>query len=190
MVIPSTLRDLLTARLDGLSAAVKETVQLAAVLGREFRYEVLKAVSRKDEAGLRDDLSDLTKRGLIFHRRSVRSESYLFKHALVRDTAYESMVRSARQELHRRVALTLQQRFPDIEQHRPEILAQHFEGGGEIEAAVEYWIQAGDRAMKRAAYIEATQQLEHGQTLLRSAAESPRRANARVDAVSTPSIDN
>src|SRR5262249_27994883 len=116
-IIPSTLRDLLTARLDGLPDGVKDTVRLAAVLGREFRYEVLKAASPKEEDALREDLFDLTNSGLIFHRRSVRSESYVFKHALLRDTAYESMVRSTRQELHSRVANTLQQRFPDIARH-------------------------------------------------------------------------
>jgi TOMM system kinase/cyclase fusion protein len=180
-IIPSTLRDLLTARLDGLQAGVKDTVQLAAVVGREFRYEVLKAVSRKEEDALREDLSDLTNSGLIFHRRSVRSESYVFKHALLRDTAYELMVRSRRHVLHGRVANTLQQRFPDIARHRPEILAQHFERGGQIETAVEYWIQAGDRALRRAAYIEATHQLEHGLTLVRSAAESPRRDKLEIE---------
>jgi len=183
--IPSTLRDLLTARLDGLSLVVKDTVQLAAVLGREFRYEVLKAVSRKDEAALRDDLSDLTKSGLIFQRRSVRSESYVFKHALVRDTAYESMVRSVRQDLHRRVANTLQQRFPDIEQHRPEVLAQHFEGAGEVERAVEYWQRAGDRALKRVGYVEATQQLERGLTLLHTLPVSRQRSRLEIELLTT-----
>src|SRR5262249_53454427 len=141
-IIPSTLRDLLTARLDGVRLGVKDTVQLAAVVGREFRYEVLKAVSRKEEDALREDLSDLTNTGLSFHRRSVRSESYVFKQALLRDTAYASIGRSTRQEIHGRGTNTQQQRFPYIARHRPEILAQHFERGGQIETGVEYWIRA------------------------------------------------
>ncbi|MFN8640246.1 MAG: AAA family ATPase [Candidatus Binatia bacterium] len=181
LMIPGTLRDLFTARLDALPTYVKETVQLAAVLGREFRYEVLKAVSRRDDGALREDLGELSRHGLIFHRRSVRSESYVFKHALLRDTAYESLVRSTRRALHRRVANTLQQRFPDLVEHRPEILAQHFEHGGDLETAVEYWTRAGDRALRRAAYVEATRVLEHGQAVLRQAAPSSRRNRLEIE---------
>ena len=115
----------------------------------------------------------------------MRSESYVFKHALVRDTAYESMVRATRQDLHRRVANTLQQRFPDLEQHRPEILARHFEGAGEVERAVEYWHRAGDRALKRVAYIEATQQLERGLALLQTLPASRQRGRLEVQLLTT-----
>src|SRR5262249_30235714 len=89
--IPGTLRDLLTARLDGLSPAARDTAQLAAALGREFRYELLSAVSRKSESSLREDVAELERTGLVHHRRSTRPESYVFKHALVCDAAYESM---------------------------------------------------------------------------------------------------
>jgi predicted ATPase len=183
--IPSSLRDLLTARLDNLSSGAKETAQLAALLGREFRYEVLQAVSRKNEWALHEDLTDLTAAGLVFHRRGVRSESYVFKHTLVRDTAYESMLRSTRQGLHLQVANVLRQRFPDIDEQRPEILAQHFEQAGELATAVDYWHRAGDRALKRAAYIEATQQLERGLGLLRSLPESPARDRQEIELLTT-----
>jgi TOMM system kinase/cyclase fusion protein len=181
LMIPSSLRDLFTARLDALPAQVKQTVQLAAVLGREFRYEMLRAVSHRDEDGLREDLAELAKYGLIFHRRSVRSESYVFKHALLRDTAYESLVRATRRNLHRRIATILQQRFPDLAEHRPEILAHHFEHGGEPETAAEYAMRAGDRALRRAAYVEATRLLEHGEAILRGAPPSPRRDRLEVE---------
>jgi class 3 adenylate cyclase/tetratricopeptide (TPR) repeat protein len=183
--IPSSLRDLLTARLDRLSSGAKETAQLAALLGREFRFEVLQATSRKDEWILQEDLADLTAAGLVFHRRGVRSESYIFKHALVRDTAYESMIRATRRALHLQVANVLRRRFPETEEHRPEILAQHFEQGGELATAVDYWHRAGDRAFKRAAYIEATQQLERGLALLASLPESPARDRQEIELLTT-----
>ena len=183
--IPSSLRDLLTARLDNLSSGAKETAQLAALLGREFRYEVLQAVSRKNEWALHEDLTDLTVAGLLFHRHGVRSESYVFKHTLVRDTAYESMLRSTRQGLHLQVANVLRQRFPDIDEQRPEILAQHFEQARELATAVDYWHRAGDHALKRAAYTEATQQLERGLALLRTLPESPARDRQEIELLTT-----
>ena len=127
--IPSSLRDLLMARLDALSFGARETAQIAAALGREFRYEVLAAVARKHEQVLRDELRELTDTGLVYHRRSARAEAYVFKHALVRDVAYETMVRAARQMLHNRIANTLRQRFPGVEQQQPELIALHFESG-------------------------------------------------------------
>lgn len=179
--IPGTLRDLLTARLDALSAAAKDTVQLAAVLGREFRYELLSAISRKDESALREDLRELTSAGIIYHRRSVRPESYIFKHTLVCDGAYESMVRSRRRRVHQRVANTLRERFPDVVESRPEIVALHFEKGGEFLNAAEYWNRAGNRTRKRAAYVEAIQQFERGLRILQSAPDSPEHTRLRIE---------
>jgi len=183
--IPSSLRDLLTARLDRLSPGAKETAQLAALLGREFRYDVLQAVARKDEWILQEDLADLTTAGLVFHRRGVHSDSYVFKHTLVRDTAYESMVRSTRQALHLQVAKVLQRQFPETDELRPEILAQHFEQGGDLATAVDYRHRAGDLAFKRAAYIEAAQQLERGLALLRGLPESPTRDRQEIELLTT-----
>jgi tetratricopeptide (TPR) repeat protein len=183
--VPGTLRDLLTARLDALSRAAKETVQLAGVLGREFRYEVLRAVSSKDERELREDLTELTAAGLVFHRRSARDETYVFRHALLRDAAYESLVRVARQPLHRRVATVLRERFPDVEQNRPEILAHHFERGSQIDAAVDYWHRAGSRALHRAAHQEAFALLQRGLLLLESWPRSPERLRREVELLST-----
>jgi TOMM system kinase/cyclase fusion protein len=164
--IPSSLRDLLAARLDGLRPSARETAQLASVLGREFGGELLRAASPRDEAALRTDLRELTDTGVVFHRRSARSESYVFKHALIRDAAYETMVKPIRQSLHRGVAVVLRQRFPDVERAQPEVLAHHFERGGQIEKAVEYWKRAGDRTMARGAYAESVQHFEHGLALL------------------------
>jgi TOMM system kinase/cyclase fusion protein len=164
--IPVGLRELLTARLDLLSSSARATVELAAVLGREFRYELLGAVARKDESLLREDVRELMDSGLLHARRSARAESYVFKHALIRDAAYESMMRRTRRDLHARIARTLCERFPDIEQNRPDILAQHFERGEDFQSAADYWKRAGDRTMAGGAYVESIRLFERGLGLL------------------------
>ena len=180
--IPASLRDLLTARLDGVSAAACETAQLAAVLGREFDFEILRAVSPKDPAFLREDIAELGRAGLVLHRQRGVTENYVFRHALLRDAAYETMTRAPRQDLHRRVAQVLQRQFPDIEQRRPEIIALHFEQGGENVAAAGYWRCAGDLALRHAAYVEATRQLERGLGLLQqNLPESRERIEAEIE---------
>jgi len=173
--IPGTLRDLLSARLDALSPTGRATAQLAAVLGREFRGDMLRAAATEDEAILREDLRELLDAGIVYHRRSAPSESYVFRHALVREAAYESMIRSARQRLHLRVATTLRERFPEVERNQPDILALHFEHGGDLDTAVAYWNRAGDRTMVRGAYVEAIRLFERGLALLERLPESRQR---------------
>ena len=164
--IPVTLRDLLAGRLDALSPAARETAQLAAALGREFRYEVLSAVAVGHPTFLRDDLRELIDAGLVYHRARVQPESYLFKHALVRDAAYEMMTRPTRQKVHELIAETLEQRFPDTAQDRPEILAHHFERASRVRNAAEYWKRSGDHTMGRGAYVESMRHFERGLALL------------------------
>lgn len=160
--IPATLRELLTARLDALSTAARETVQLAAAIGREVRHDLLAASAGRDEALLRRDLRELIDARLLQQRRSTADESYVFRHALVRDAAYESMLRPTRQRIHRRIAATMRDRFPDVPEQQPELLAHHLEAGDETRDAITYWQRAGDRALRRAAYAEASQHLERG----------------------------
>ncbi len=183
--IPTTLRDLLAARVDRLSLSAKDTMQHAAVIGREFRYEVLSAVAQRDEPLLREDLHELIDAGLLFARRGMRSEGYVFKHALLRDTAYESMSRRRRRDLHRRVARTIAQRFPDVAQHQPELLAQHFEHGDEPATAAGYWNRAGERALGRAAYVEAIGQLERGLAALATLPASPAKTRQEIELLTT-----
>jgi TOMM system kinase/cyclase fusion protein len=178
--IPSGLRDLLTARLDLLSSGARGTIQFAAALGREFRYELLEAVANKNPALLREDMRELMDAGLVYPRRSVRPESYLFKHALIRDAAYESMIRPTRKALHARIASTLRARFADIERDRPDILAQHFERGGELAAAADYWKRAGDRTMAGGAYVESLRLFERGLGLLEHVPASLERTKLEV----------
>jgi TOMM system kinase/cyclase fusion protein len=174
--IPSSLRALLAARLDGLSPEARETVQLGAILGREFRYELLAGVSAKEESLLRADLRELSHAGLLFSRAGGRAGRYLFKHALIRDAAYDAMTRPTRQSMHARVAAVLQQRFADVERDQPETLAQHFERGGDLEAAITYWIRAGYRTVSRGAYVESIHHLQRGLEVLEGL---PSRAHLR-----------
>src|SRR5262249_25504582 len=123
--IPGTLRELLTARLDALSPGARETVQLAAALGRAIRHALLAAIADRDEGPLRRDVRELIDARLLQQRRSAAEVSYVFRHALVRDAAYESMLRVTRQRMHRRIASTVRDRFPDIPERQPELLAHH-----------------------------------------------------------------
>lgn len=152
--IPSTLRDSLTARLDRLGPA-KETAQLAAALGREFTDEVLKAVSPRDEAALQKDLAALVEADLVYRRRSLRNPAYVFKHALVRDTAYGSMLHAARRQVHARIASVLEQRFPALVETRPDLLAQHHAAAEQKRQALEYARRAALAALQRSANHEA-----------------------------------
>lgn len=183
--IPDTLRELLAARLDLLSTGARETIQLAAALGREFRYELLRAVAPKGEWILREDLRELMDARLVYARRSTASEAYVFKHSLVRDAAYESMMRATRRGVHARIAAVLREQFPEVSQQQPELLAQHLEAGGETAAAIEYWHRAGDRALRRAAYAEATQHLQRGLAALERLPESAARKRMEVELLTT-----
>ncbi len=178
--IPGTLRDLLAARLDRLSPQARETAQLAAVLGREFQWPVLRAASPHDESALRLELAELGNAGLVNRRRSAAGETYVFKHALVRDTAYESLVRAARRGLHARVADVLRRQFPAIESSRPDVVAQHAEAGGHTAVAIDYWKRAGDVAMRRGAYVESIRLFERGTALLASVPASRQRLQQEI----------
>ena len=184
-IIPGTLRDLLTARLDAVHDTARETAQLAAVLGREFRYELLRAVSSRAELDLREELSALAAAGLVLRQHQAQSESWFFKHALLRDAAYESIVRPARRRLHQRVVRTLRERFPDFARRRPDALALHHEGAGEIEHAIESWQLAADSALRKAAFVESQQQAERAIGLLDQVVEDERRDRLRLDLLTT-----
>ena len=157
--IPPTVRDSLTARLDGLGAS-KAIVQLAAMLGRTFRFDVLHAVSEMDPESLRLRLDWLEASELLF-RGAPPHDTYTFKHALIQDAAYASVLRSARTMYHTRIARVLAERFPDVAEAQPELLAQHFARGGLTSEAVAHWLTAGERALSRAAYLEARSSLQN-----------------------------
>jgi len=152
--IPSTLQDSLMARLDRLGTA-KEIAQIGAAIGREFNYALLNAVVGRDEASLQAALAQLEDAELVLRVGTLPDARYGFKHALVQDTAYESLLKSRRQVLHKRIALALEERFTALTEAEPEILAHHFSRAGLADRACLYFERAGDRAVARFAYAEA-----------------------------------
>ena len=154
LAIPATLHDSLMARLDR-SAPVKEVAQLGAAIGREFSHELLAAVAPLGDNGLKDALDQLVRSGLVFRRGTPPEATYSFKHALVQDAAYQSLLKSKRQQLHARVAQALEARFPEAIRRQPELLAHHLTQAGLLERAVDAWAQAGRTALLRSAMREA-----------------------------------
>jgi DNA-binding response OmpR family regulator/predicted ATPase/class 3 adenylate cyclase len=175
LAVPATLNASLMARLDRLGAAAQEVAQIGATLGREFTYELLAAVADRSEAELRDALERLTDAGLLFRRGTPPEASYLFKHALVQDAAYGTLLRSKRQALHGRTVMALEDGFPEVVAQQPEILARHCSQAGLIERAVAYWSKAGAQSAARSAMAEAVVQLRKGLELLASLPESRER---------------
>ncbi len=179
LAIPSTLHDSLMARLDRL-APVKELAQLGAVLGREFSYELLHAVSPLPEDTLQQGLRQLVETELVFQSGLPPQARYLFKHALVQDTAYQSLLKSRRQQLHHQIARVLEERFAEIKEIQPELLAHHYTEAGLIAQAIPYWQQAGQRAIERSAHSEAISHLTTGLELLKTLPDTPERAQQEL----------
>jgi predicted ATPase len=137
LAIPSTLQDSLMARLDRI-APVRELAQLGATLGREFSYELFHAVSALDEEALQPGLRQLVATELVYQRGVPPQATYLFKHALIQDTAYQSLLKSKRQQLHRQIAQVLQNRFPETVETQPELVAHHYTEAGLALQALPY----------------------------------------------------
>src|SRR5215472_269264 len=172
--IPVTLEDSLMARLDRLGPA-KEVAQVGAVLGREFSYELLRAVSSMPEAELQAGLAKLTDAELIYARGIAPEAQYQFKHALIQDAAYEALLKSRRKELHRRAAETLIQRFAAVAEAQPEVLARHFADAGDVEPAMAAWKKASDAADARRAFKEAEEAYWQALALLVTLPDSAQR---------------
>src|SRR5262249_40503691 len=158
--------DSLMARLDRLATA-REVAQLGATLGREFSYELIQAVSPLDVGGLRQALAELVEAEMLYQRGLPPQARYLFKHALIQDEAYQSLLKSTRQQYHRQIASILEERFPETTEIQPELLAHHYSEAGLAEQAIPYWQQAGQRAAERSANLEAIGHLKKGLDLLK-----------------------
>jgi class 3 adenylate cyclase/tetratricopeptide (TPR) repeat protein len=171
--IPAALHASLIARLDRLGSVAKEIGQIGAVIGREFGYELIDEVAQRPRAELRSGLDRLAEAGLLFCRGVPPQSSYLFKHALVQDAAYGTLLRARRQELHSRVAAVLKQHFADLVERQPELLAHHLTAAGETERAVDQWLKAGRHAAQRLAHLEAIRHFERGLALLPALTEGP-----------------
>jgi predicted ATPase len=172
--IPATLHDSLMARLDRLGPA-KEIAQIGAVIGSEFSHELLRAVHPLAPADLEERLRALVDAELIYVRGIAPNATYQFKHALIRDTAYEALLKSRRRELHLRVAQVIEMKFPAIKEAQPEVLAWHWTEAGEMESAVIAWIYAGEKAKSSNAFNEAVETFGRALALLDQLPESSER---------------
>jgi len=188
--IPATLHDSLMARLDRLGPA-KQVAQIGAVIGREFSFELLASVSeRYSPSELRASLDQLIASGLLL-RRGTEADIFLFKHALVQDAAYSTLLRRPRQQLHDKIARALEAHFPDRAAREPEVLAHHFSEASEPLRASEYWLTAGAQAARRSANVEAIAHFSRGLNELKSLPSGPdkdRRELALQTAIGTPLI--
>ena len=172
LAIPMTLQDSLMARLDRL-AAVKAVAQLGATIGRQFDYALLRAVSPLDDATLQQHLRQLVEAELLYQRGVPPQATYLFKHALMQDAAYQSLLRSTRQQYHQRIAQVFEEQFPETTNTQPELLAHHYTEASHTEQAILYWQRAGQQASGRSAYLEAISHLTTGLELLQTLPETP-----------------
>ena len=180
LAIPTTLHDSLMARLDRLGP-VKGLAQLGATLGREFAYALLQAVSPWDEGTLQRGLQQLVEAEFLYQQGLPPQATYRFKHALIQEAAYQSLLKSTRQRHHQHIAQVLEARFPETVETQPELLAQHYTEAGLQAQAIPYWQRAGRRALQRSAHQEAVQHLSHGLVLLQTLLDTPELQQQELD---------
>ena len=184
LAIPATLQELLMARLDRLPQ-VREIAQLGSVLGREFAHEMISGLSTVGETMLQAGLGQLVDAELLYQRGRPPRARYTFKHALVQDAAYQSLLRRNRQQYHQQVAELLERKFPDVVEAQPELLAHHYSEASATGPAVAYWLEAGQRAARQSAYPEAIVHLRQGLAMLSEVADTPERAKQELAFQST-----
>jgi class 3 adenylate cyclase len=174
LAIPATLHDSLMARLDRLVTA-KGIAQLGATIGRQFGYALLRDVAQLDDGTLQRELERLVAAELLYQRGVPPQATYLFKHALIQDAAYQSLLKRTRQQVHQRIAQALADHFPETVETQPELLAHHYTQAGDMVQAMPYWQRAGQRAFEQSAHVEASRHLKRGLDLLTTLPESPER---------------
>jgi class 3 adenylate cyclase/predicted ATPase len=179
--VPATLQASLMARLDRLGPATKGVAQIGAAIGREFSYELTAAVGEFAEERLQEALRRLVDAGLVFQRGTPPAAEYLFKHALVQDAAYGTLLRRPRQQLHARIAVALEAHSPELMDSQPELFAQHYAEAGFVEKAVTFWGKAGHRSAARSAMAEAAAQLQKGLDQLALLPDTPERQRQELE---------
>jgi tetratricopeptide (TPR) repeat protein len=172
LAIPASLQASLMARLDRLPPVAREVSQIGAAIGREFSYDLLAAVAQRGNIDLIDALDQLVEAGLIFRTGTPPRVSFVFKHALVQDAAYSILLRGRRQELHGRIGNALKDRFAEVAETHPEVVAHHLSEAGILESAIDYWRKAAERSLRRSAGIEALRHLLRGIQLMQTLAPS------------------
>ena len=178
--IPETLHDSLMARLDR-SPTMREVAQIGAVIGREFSYQLIVAITDLSAEQLDEALRQLADAALIYRHGVAPEVRYQFKHALVQEAAYESLLKSTRREIHARIAQTLEKDFPTTASHEPEFLAHHFSEAGQDDAAVRYWLMAGNKAIQQNVHIEAVAHLQRGLAIIECMDDTDERARRETD---------
>jgi DNA-binding winged helix-turn-helix (wHTH) protein/predicted ATPase/class 3 adenylate cyclase len=179
LAIPTTLQGVLLARLDRLQPA-KTVAQLGATMGRTFAYALLQAIASLDEAALQQGLRQLVEAELVYQQGVLPTATYTFKHALIQDAAYHSLLRSTRQQTHQRIAQALAERFPELIATQPELLAYHYTEAGLPDQALPYWQRAGQQASDRSAYLEAVSHFTTGIALLQTLPATPAHLQATL----------
>jgi predicted ATPase len=174
LTIPGSLQDLLMARLDRLGTA-KELAQIGATLGREFSYNLLKAAADLDEVVLQSSLNTLVTAELLQKRDHIPQARYKFRHGLIQEAAYQSLLDDKRQQYHRQISQALEKQFSHIVEAQPELLAHHFTEAGATEEAIEYWQKAGEKALQRSANNEAISHITRGLGLVQHLSATPQR---------------
>ncbi len=190
LAIPTTLHDSLMARLDRL-APVREVAQIGAAIGREFSYPLLSAVAQQPDDRLGEALGQLVRAELVFGRGEVPEAVYTFKHALVQEAAYASLLRERRRTLHARIARALEAEFPEVAETQPELVAHHYASAGLAAPAIDHYRRAAERAMAASANAEAIAHLTRGLELIASLPASPERISREIEfrlALGTPLI--
>jgi class 3 adenylate cyclase/predicted ATPase len=179
--VPATLHASLLGRLDRLGPSARNVAQVGAAIGRDFSHELLAAAVQLAEPELQEALRRLVEAGLVFQHGMPPAAEYLFKHALVQDTAYTTLLRGPRQALHRRIAEALEQRFPEVVETRPEIVAHHYSEAAIADQAITYWHRAGKLSVAKSAVREAVAQLRRGLGLLDGLPETRERKQLELD---------
>jgi len=178
--IPETLQDSLMARLDR-APRLREVAQLGSVLGREFSYDMISALAGLEEQMLQSGLGQLVADELLYQRGRPPRSRYLFKHALIQDAAYQSLLKRTRQQYHQQAARLLEDRFPELASTQPELVAHHYTEGNCPAQAIAYWHKAGVAAASRSANIEAIDQFRRGLALVEALSDEPERAERELD---------
>jgi len=184
LAIPATLQDSLMARLDRLST-VKMVAQLGATIGRQFTYDLLQTISSLDEDTLQQGLRQLVEAELLYQRGIPPQAIYMFKHALIQDAAYQSLLKSTRQQYHQRIAQMVEERFHELCENQPELLAHHYTEAGFMAQAIPYWQRAGQHAVERSANLEAIGHLTKGLDVLATLPETRERTQQELALLTT-----
>ena len=173
--VPDTIQAVLAARIDRLAPTEKHLLQTAAVIGRDIPVALLYAIADLPDATLGQGLTNLQTAEFLYGKRGAREPAYTFKHVLMQEVAYESLLASTRRELHQRIAEVLEQGLPETVATQPQLLAHHYTEAGAHEAAVAAWQRAGQQSMERSAYVEAAAQFDNGLKVLKFLPDSQER---------------